>query len=330
MRDDEKIVKSGGNIFADLGLPNADEEMAKAALALAVLRRIDARQLTQAQAAALMGTTPAKIAQLQWGKLSSFTVSQLERCLTLIVGLIAALLLPGCSRTHPQRSKIEAVSTQPNRAGSAAPIISQEAIKIIPAKPPPGVVYAAISPDGRVGASFYGSSKIRLWNTRTGKLLHTVKHELLNDAVFKNGSVEAIQFSRSGRWLLVKDVYSAAKNSLEPHHSANTLMVWNAWSGREVLTPTSDDDDSIRCVAFTPIDDMLVYDDIGKFGSSCTLHKVDLNANKHKELSLYSEANGINNGYQTALTPDGKTYSAYGFGANRMVDVATFKLMWTL
>lgn len=46
MSDNETILHSSGNVSADLGLPNPDEEMAEAKLALAVLRRLDARQLT--------------------------------------------------------------------------------------------------------------------------------------------------------------------------------------------------------------------------------------------------------------------------------------------
>ena len=37
---DQRIVESGGNVFADLGLPDADETLAKADLAREIVRLI--------------------------------------------------------------------------------------------------------------------------------------------------------------------------------------------------------------------------------------------------------------------------------------------------
>ncbi len=81
MSDTDQIIRSSGNVFADLGLPNADEEMAKAKLALAILRRIESRGLTQMEVAALVGTDRAKISHLQRGKLSAVTYDHLVRML---------------------------------------------------------------------------------------------------------------------------------------------------------------------------------------------------------------------------------------------------------
>ena len=38
-----KVTESSGNVFADLGLPNADERLAKADLAIAIKRELDNR-----------------------------------------------------------------------------------------------------------------------------------------------------------------------------------------------------------------------------------------------------------------------------------------------
>jgi predicted XRE-type DNA-binding protein len=50
MSADEKITikTSSGNVFADLGLPDADDLMAKANLALHIRHTNETRQLTQA------------------------------------------------------------------------------------------------------------------------------------------------------------------------------------------------------------------------------------------------------------------------------------------
>ena len=43
--------ESSGNVFADLGLPNPDQELLKTNLTLQIFRAIKARKLTQAKAA---------------------------------------------------------------------------------------------------------------------------------------------------------------------------------------------------------------------------------------------------------------------------------------
>jgi predicted XRE-type DNA-binding protein len=49
------ITESSGNVFADLGLPNPEQEMMKARLTLQIYRIIRERGLTQAQAAKVLG-----------------------------------------------------------------------------------------------------------------------------------------------------------------------------------------------------------------------------------------------------------------------------------
>ena len=50
-----KITESTGNVFADLGLPNPEQELMKARLTLAIYRIVRERGLTQAQAASVLG-----------------------------------------------------------------------------------------------------------------------------------------------------------------------------------------------------------------------------------------------------------------------------------
>ena len=49
------VTRGSGNVFADLGLPNPEERLAKAQLAYAISRVIRERGLTQRAAARLMG-----------------------------------------------------------------------------------------------------------------------------------------------------------------------------------------------------------------------------------------------------------------------------------
>lgn len=75
----EKITfrESSGNVFADFGLEDADDLMAKAELALAIRKRIEQRGLTQTQAAELLGTTQARVSELYNAKVMKMTFDRL-------------------------------------------------------------------------------------------------------------------------------------------------------------------------------------------------------------------------------------------------------------
>jgi predicted XRE-type DNA-binding protein len=75
------VERSSGNVFADLGLPNPEEHLAKATIALAVARTIRERELTQEQAGAILGLTQPKVSDLVRGHLDKFTLDRLMRYL---------------------------------------------------------------------------------------------------------------------------------------------------------------------------------------------------------------------------------------------------------
>ena len=76
--------RSSGNVFADLAIPNATEELAKADLAIEITRRIRAKGLTQNEAADLLGTVSSKIAAIGRGRLTYFTYDRLLRFLNIL------------------------------------------------------------------------------------------------------------------------------------------------------------------------------------------------------------------------------------------------------
>lgn len=78
------VTPSTGNVFADLGLPGADERLAKADLAIMINRLIAARRLTQADAAQLLGTTQPKVSDLTRGRLGGFSMERLYRFLNAL------------------------------------------------------------------------------------------------------------------------------------------------------------------------------------------------------------------------------------------------------
>jgi len=84
MSDETKVTQSSGNVFADLGLPNADEELAKADLAFEISRVIEERGLTQVEAAEIMGVDQPKVSALVRYRLNGFSMERLSRLLNAL------------------------------------------------------------------------------------------------------------------------------------------------------------------------------------------------------------------------------------------------------
>lgn len=82
--DEIEFEESSGNVFADLGLPDADELMLKARLAHQITILLEERGLTQAEAARMLGTQQPKISQLVRGALGGFSLERLIRYLTVL------------------------------------------------------------------------------------------------------------------------------------------------------------------------------------------------------------------------------------------------------
>ncbi|MSR19949.1 MAG: XRE family transcriptional regulator [Gemmatimonadetes bacterium] len=81
----EHLVEEGsGNVFADLGLPDAEELLSKAQLMRRIGEIIKGRNLTQAQAARLLGATQPVVSNLLRGQISGFSLERLVRFLTAL------------------------------------------------------------------------------------------------------------------------------------------------------------------------------------------------------------------------------------------------------
>ena len=78
------IEKSGGNVFADIGVPNAKQELLKAKLTLQVHRLLTELSITQADAAKLLGTTQPQVSALLALKPVSVSVGRLMEFLTVL------------------------------------------------------------------------------------------------------------------------------------------------------------------------------------------------------------------------------------------------------
>ena len=81
-------------MFQDLGLPQSDELLAKAALANQIASIVSHRHLTQAETARVLGTGQPKVSELLAGKLDGFSIERLIRFLNALDRDVQILVSP--------------------------------------------------------------------------------------------------------------------------------------------------------------------------------------------------------------------------------------------
>jgi len=96
--DDVVVTESSGNVFADLGLPNAEELQTKVRLALSLNNILEKRKLTQSQAARALGVNQPKISALKGYKLEGFSVERLMRFATALEHDVVIEIRPRAKR----------------------------------------------------------------------------------------------------------------------------------------------------------------------------------------------------------------------------------------
>jgi predicted XRE-type DNA-binding protein len=78
------VRRADKNIFADLGLPNAEHELLKAQLTLQIYRIIKERGLTQAEAGQVLGIKQPHVSALMRNRSGTFSVGRLLEFLTAL------------------------------------------------------------------------------------------------------------------------------------------------------------------------------------------------------------------------------------------------------
>ncbi|HEX3316058.1 MAG TPA: helix-turn-helix transcriptional regulator [Gemmataceae bacterium] len=79
-----RIERGSGNVFADLGLPNPEIELAKAKLVRSIRDLIAERKLTQTKAAELLGIDQPKVSALVRGRIDGYSIDRLFRFLNAL------------------------------------------------------------------------------------------------------------------------------------------------------------------------------------------------------------------------------------------------------
>jgi predicted XRE-type DNA-binding protein len=78
------VIASSGNVFADLGRPQAEEKKTRIRLAVEINRLIEDSGISQAAAAKLLNLNQPKVSALANYKLEGFSVERLMNLLTAL------------------------------------------------------------------------------------------------------------------------------------------------------------------------------------------------------------------------------------------------------
>jgi predicted XRE-type DNA-binding protein len=82
--EETKIEESSGNLFADLGFSNPEQELLKANLTLQIHKIIKGRSLTQKEAGAILGIKQPHVSALMRNRSGNFSVGRLMEFLTAL------------------------------------------------------------------------------------------------------------------------------------------------------------------------------------------------------------------------------------------------------
>jgi len=100
------VTLSSGNVFEDLGLPDAEELAVKADLARVIRKLVEAEGLSQREAAPLVGVAQPDLSNLYRGRLDGFSIERLSRMLTALGQDVRIVVQP-----KPRARKVATVRT---------------------------------------------------------------------------------------------------------------------------------------------------------------------------------------------------------------------------
>lgn len=72
-----RVEKGSGNVFADIGIPNPEEALAKAEIARRINHMLADRKLSQVEAGKVLGIPQPRVSDLARGRLGKFSLEKL-------------------------------------------------------------------------------------------------------------------------------------------------------------------------------------------------------------------------------------------------------------
>lgn len=100
-----RIERGSGNVYADLGRPDADAQLLKAELVSRIDEIIRQRRLTQIQAAKLLGLSQPDVSRLLRGQFRDYSVERLLRLL-MALGRDVDIVIRRPNRRRPGRLSV--------------------------------------------------------------------------------------------------------------------------------------------------------------------------------------------------------------------------------
>jgi predicted XRE-type DNA-binding protein len=79
-----RVIEGSGNVFADLGLPNAEQELVKAQLTLQIHAILGDSGMKQAEIAKILGVRQPQVSLLMRNRAGNFSVGRLMEFLTAL------------------------------------------------------------------------------------------------------------------------------------------------------------------------------------------------------------------------------------------------------
>jgi predicted XRE-type DNA-binding protein len=101
-----EVYESVGNIFADLGLPDAEAHFLKAQIVAELYSLTSQRKLTQAKVGALMGISQPEVSRLFKGNFREYSVDRLMAFLTAFDQDVEIVVRPRTSKHSGERGRI--------------------------------------------------------------------------------------------------------------------------------------------------------------------------------------------------------------------------------
>ena len=105
MTDEIQVIEGSGNVFADLGFANPEEELLKAKLGRKIRTIIERRRLTQSEAAEELGLKQPDVSAIVTGRTGKFSIDRLVRCLDRLDYKVELVVR---QKTKPRAISVEA------------------------------------------------------------------------------------------------------------------------------------------------------------------------------------------------------------------------------
>lgn len=100
------ITKGSGNVFVDIGLPDAETHLLKAELVRRIGMLIDAAGLTQAEAAERMSMTQPDVSKMLKGQFRPISIERLLRCLVALGQSVTIEISPRLGKTKVPKLRV--------------------------------------------------------------------------------------------------------------------------------------------------------------------------------------------------------------------------------